>query len=381
VSFTERPGVVRQFTVAAEPNFTTPYGLAIVGSAARWGVSSGTYGAEVDAIGFAFRNPEDRARNEKDLAFYMGAFTASGQWTPSTAQASATAAFAELVATYSSVSGYWERDGKPGFSWALGQPLYCNNGLPAGTTDCIEAMSVKMLSDSRWTPISISNMSCPTTYTGRCRVFAFTTSTTESVNPLFSIAIKLASEPVLLGGVRVEPHYSKIDITINYPWASLNVTNGNQLKLLLIGAYAGKAGTFGVRAAKVDGASAILFTGSSQSAYFSWDGQARIAGVNRPVYALGISGTSIVAYQCTGCDIWSAIVLNIWKAYVTIWQNLGWSVQFVAFSWADSQTASMVWDPVMGVTTTSSNVVIDAASPLAPSIVLAAAVAVFAAMF
>jgi len=340
------PGEVRAYSATAEPNWTTPYGLALVGAGANWNAS----GAVLDVLGFAFRNPSDPAQSSPALAFYLGQFAAVAAWNPTTGITASAGAGAELAAEFSAITGYWDRDGNPGFDWVLGNNLFCNNGLPASTTDCLEILTYIDLTKQSWTPIAITNQSCPAGYQSSCRVFWFTTSTTTGT---FTITLKLASEPVNINGIPIDQFKGKLDITINFPWENYaNVSNYQQLKLALTGAYAGKAGAYAAaRSATVNGHAGYVFTGGLVSSYFSWDGTAQIGGQSSTIYATGLSGTTILNYNCATmkCDLVSAAVLIIYKAAVTVWQAFGWSVELVVFSSSAAQTATVVWDPEIGV--------------------------------
>jgi len=370
-----QPGLVRHLTVAGSPDLAAPYGLGIVGAGLNGNVANGQLNAQLDVVGMGMRNPMEAAGN-KDLAVYLGYFGASYAYNPSANFAAVTASLVELIATWQFIAPYYDRNGQPGFQWAVGDPMFCIIGLSSvPSKDCIELTGVIEFKNKTWGTIAVSNSSCPSGYTSNCRVYSFNTSTLDGV---FSLTLHLASEPVLVNNVRVEPSFGKIDISINYPWANLNVLvpSKTSLKLALYSSYAGKAGVAGALAATVDGKEGIVFAAAAKRAYFSWDGQAVVGGVNRQVYAQGISGQSILAYSCATCDVLEATIYTAYKAAIGVWAAFGWSTEFVLFSWDQTQPLTVVWDPKVGVETATTSIMYEN-SATAPAVTI---VAVFAAV-
>jgi len=331
----------------------------------------------VDLAGFGFRNPSDpNYPNDKQLAFYLGYFGATGTWNPSAGTASSTAALAEVVGAYYAMSGYHNNDGVAGFQWVPGNPLLCVNGSvplrPAGlpATDCLEYGTWYDLRNTTWTPITYSTAPCPTGYNANCTVHRFRTATTDAA---FAVTFKLASEPVLVDGARVTPQYGKIDININFPWSSFPTSAFfPNLRLAVLGAYAGKA-LAGVAAIRTTSTTtAAVFVAGKYSNYFEWDGSATVnsaAGV--AVHTQAISGTTIRNMNCValGCDLLTLVLIAYEQGLVTLWNTFNWSVEFVFFSIDQAQPASFVWDPKIGYEQTATSLAVGAPSLVIPLVI------------
>lgn len=347
-----RDGFYRQLTVTGSPS------VANISQGTATGISVAAIGADVDAdaaggsakadiAGFKFRNPADLSDSNKGLVFYFGYLGVSGQWDISAKTASLQGALAEIASSWEDIFAYYDHDGVPGFQLRLGADFF--NCATAATQkyDCVDLNGVVSLNSLSWGGIQVSNTSCPASYNNpKCAIWSFTTSSTDGI---ITFTLRLASEPVLVNGIRLEPNYGKIDVSINYPWASKSLSNANNAKVGIVAYTAGRAGSAGVNYREVDGNKAVLYQVNDKSAYFSWDSQATIAGASTSVYANYHSGASIKALNCAQCGLSTFYYAGL-KVRQGILEALGWNTQMLLFSWDKNRPDNVFWDPAIGMT-------------------------------
>jgi len=328
----------------------------------------------VDIAGFKFKNPSDLSdgANNKALAFYFGYLGVSGQWSNSSQTASVSGAVAEIVASWETLFVYYNKDGQLGFQWNMAKDIFdCT-----GTQDCIDLNGYIDIKNMTFGGIIVSQTACPTGYNANCTIYKFDTASTDGV---LRFVLRLASEPVLLNGIRIEPNYGKIDVVINFPWTSFPLLrDAANAKVGIVAYTAGRAGTASASVSNVDGNAAVTFTASDKSAYFSWNGQAALtSNANAHVYAQYVSGSTIAANTCDtgGCGLVTAIFVYSLKVRNAWLVAFGWTTEMLIFTWDETKPATVTWDPAIGVTSTQSAA---AAVFVGPVVAL---VAVFATLF
>jgi hypothetical protein len=241
--------------------------------------------------------------NNTALAFYFGYLGVSGQWSNSSQTASVNGALAEIVASWESLFVYYNRDGTNGFQWNMNSDVFdCTK-----TNDCIDVNGVIDIKSTAFGGIITTKVNCPAGYNVNCTIYRFETSSTDGV---LTFVLRLASEPVLINNVRVEPNYGKIDVEIRYPWSTrTNLTDATNAKIGIVAYTAGRAGTASASIARIDGNEAVAFTANDKSAYFSWDGNAALTSTtNARVYAHYVSGQTIAD---NNCDVFTCGVLGV----------------------------------------------------------------------
>jgi len=348
-----RDGFYRQLTVSASPSVAnilngtaTGISVAAIGATVNSnGQGSGT--AKADIAGFKFKNPSDASDNDRGLVFYFGYLGLSGTWDTTAKTASLSGALAEIASSWENIFIYYDHDNVPGFQLKLGVDFWnCNTGAAQGY-DCVDPLGVITLNNVSWGGIQVSNTTCPAEYNNPdCKIWAFSTATTDGV---FNFTLRLASEPVLVNDVRIEPNYGKIDVEINYPWASKTLTDAANAKVAIVAYTAGRAGTAGVSYEEVDGKKAVQYQVNDKSAYFSWDSQANVSGTATTVYADFHSGASIRTLDCAQCGFSLFYYIGL-KARAGILEGLGWNAEMLLFSWNEKQPAKVFWDPAIGMT-------------------------------
>jgi hypothetical protein len=343
-------GTKREYTIVASPSFAAPDAFAVRGVK----ISVSNQNVKVDAAQVGFSNPA--LSSSSNLGFYFGKFSADASISSSAGPniVPVSGALAEIGAIFTVVFVWLDNNGQPGFQAIF--PWDCNSA--AANQDCIVSAYDLALNNLTWSTISHANYSCPAAsgYTSDCQVHVFSTSGSYQGSSVITFDLKLASQPVLVDQVEVTPDYGEIDITINYPWAAMGVTQSTAHVGLAM-ASAGKAAHFTGTISQVNNKNAYVFDGSGASTYIAWNGSATVGSSQSPVYVQGISGSEITGYTCPiTCSLAARITLAAYQVAVSVWQNLGWQVQITFFSWQDNQPASVFWDPSIGTSTSLGSV-------------------------
>jgi len=306
--------------------------------------------------------------NNTALAFYFGYLGVSGSWDSSGKTASISGALAQIVASWENIFVYYNNDGVNGFQWNFDHSdiFDCVTAKQKGY-DCVDINGViDIRKDLVWGGITVTQSACPTTYNNpNCTIYAMTTSDTSNV---LTFTLRLASQPVLVNGVRIEPNYGKIDVTINYPWSSKsNITDASNARVGILAYTVGEAATGSATVQNVNGNRAVNYVANDKSAYFSWDSQATITGTASTVYADFKSGAAIAAYNCNNlaCGFWTSLFvygLQIRQASL-VFLGGDWKAEMLIFSWSDLNPATVVWDPAIGMVDSSAAFSIAPAAP------------------
>lgn len=184
---------------------------------------------------------------------------------------------------------------------------------------------------------------------------------------MITIKLTLASQKVnfqqtaTVGGSTIEigPDVAKFDIEITYPWAGRPLIDRSTSNVALLAGAAGKAGSAVVAGGVWRGKSASVWYGDGgKAAVLSWDGTATVktqsnpTGSDEPVYVQGISGESLLAYNCTqtpaGCVLEDYTVVLGWQILAGTLKLLGWTPELAILSWDVPGPTQVVHDPVYG---------------------------------
>jgi hypothetical protein len=344
-----RDGFYRQLTVAAVPDVANATSISVAAIGAQVAGSGGVGSARVDVAGFKFKNPTDLSdgENNRGLGFYFGYLGVSGTWNNDTKTQSLAGALAEIAAGWTTIFVYYDNDGVPGAQVNLTQDwLNCAAGF-AGGFDCLDNNGSIPLNNLTWGPITGSKADCPAGYGANCSIWSLTTA---SLDGIISFTMHLASEPVLINNVRVEPNYAKIDVTINYPWAALSagLIDATKANLGLVAFTAGRAGAAAAVRTKVDNKDAVVFEAADKSAYFSWEGTAVVPGSTGTVYAQGISGAQLKSNDCSKCGF-TGIYVAVLQLISGWYEAFGWKTEMIVFSWNEVKPTQVAWDPALGL--------------------------------
>jgi hypothetical protein len=355
-------GFYRQLTVAASPSLAnlangtaTAIAVAAVGAEYQSPDGGKTGTAHLDICGFKFKNPADQSDgvNNTALAFYFGYVGVSGAWDNSGKTSSLSGALAEIAASWEHIFVYYNNDGVDGFQWKLdgSDAFNCTTGKAQGF-DCVDlAGTVDIRKDLVWGGMVVTKVDCPTEYNNpNCSIWSIKTSSTDGV---LSFTLRLASQPVLVNNVRIEPNYGKIDVAINYPWATkTTLLDAPNARIGILAFTAGRAGTGKATYQNVDGKKAVNYELNDKSAYFSWDSQAKITGSASTVYADYKSGNAILKLDCGNWFAWkcgwsSVMVFDLQNK--VRWFGF-WQTEMLIFSWNELHPSALVWDPAIGMT-------------------------------
>jgi len=328
---------------------------------------------QVDAGGFKFVGGGGITQTEPQFTLAALSASADFHW-DATADGggkvvySINGAWVELVFGISSIFLYKERNAKPGFQYNLGENVWdCinNNGL-----DCYHLLSgVSLKNDLKWGHLSdlYANKSCSAalpggSYNDSCTIYQLTAVGKSKVTDAEVIRITwtTASQKIKINvGTANEntigPDSSKIDLTINYPYTEKNVLDKSNWCVGVVVYGSGKSGT-----ASVDGGvrwndhEAFAWrTASGRAAVLAWDGKAELttAGVKDPVdvFVQGISGDSIINYNCSACDFISKGIITAWQGSLNIYKAFGWTGQFVLLSWDKKGPDTVYYDPSLAM--------------------------------
>jgi len=275
-----------------------------------------------------------------------------------------------------SIFVYYNRDGVAGF-----QPDYTTAATfdcsTPGTGDCLDVSLLISLSSLNWTQISAQKFACPSGFPVNCSVYVFSTTGYQAAvstnTPVITFTLKLATHPLRVDNVLITPEYSKIDVSVWYPWANSGANANASVGLHFVGAGRVAGGILNNVTSTVIGGvqrTGLFFNASaSASAAFAWDGTANVkvgsqSAVVSGVVVHGITGDAVlglsfpfsaiascaITYKQVACQAYYNLLLD-YHLDVSTWQAFsGWKVQYLFFSWADLQPTSVEWDPVVGNT-------------------------------
>lgn len=372
------------------PSNVTGLSIAAIGAQAAGNNATATVNAKLDVGGFRFKTPADTSDSNSALSFYFGYLGLTGSWDTSTKTGAMAGALAEVVSSFSSLNVYYNNDGQAGFKWDI-------TGADASTQDIFncevaktkgyDALDLKGTIDFKsldWTAISHTKVQCNTIAAlsdapDGCEIHTLTTSgsnSTLSANSIVKIDIRIASQPVLINGVRHGPDYAKFDVTVQYPWAAVNAQlyDSANARLALIALHAGKSGAFvGAANRNADGTDSLTFTtATGQTSRFSYTNDATIDGQTGPIYTQVITGAQVSAFTCTGACFLSAtnLVQLSLKATVNWLEAFGWKSSLTVHALgSDAHPANVFWDPEVGAGPSSNT---NSAGFMAPSLMLVA---------
>jgi len=255
----------------------------------------------------------------------------------------------------------------------------CTAGVNGGfdTVDPKGYIDVKNLT---FAGMSATKSDCPSGYNANCTIYKLTTT---SADGSLTFTMRLASEPVLINNIRVEPNYAKIDVSINYPWASASgLWNQSIARVGLVAYTAGRSGTASATYSRVNNNDAVVFSVGDKSAYFSWDGTSTLSGTSATVYLDSISGATLAALDCSSfkCGIITSIYVGELQFRQLYMNGLGWKTEMLLFSWDAVQPANVFWDPAIGLMDPPTQNDSSAAA-LIPSLAIAFAAALYNNLF
>jgi hypothetical protein len=335
--------------------------------------ASKTIKGELDAGGFKFVGGGGITPTEPKFALAALQASADFHWDANANGGkivySITGAWVELVFGISSIFLYKNQDSAPGFQYILGDNIWdCTKD---NDKDCfLWGSGVSLKDDLKWGHLSdlYANRSCSDAVPGgsfnsSCTIYQLTAVGKSKVTDAEVIRITwtTASQKVLINGHVVGPDSSKIDLTINYPYTEkvLFPLSKNDYSVGVTVYASGKSGTASVEGAvRWNNNEAFAWkTASGRTAVLAWDGNAELttAGVKSgsPVYIQGISGQSIIDYDCTNCDVVSKIIIPIWQGFLSTYKAFGWTGQFVILSWAPTAPDTVYYDPSMAMASES----------------------------
>lgn len=332
-----KEGVYRRLTAFASPSFNNANRLHV--RAARLDVDRNS--AALDVAGFTIRTP--REIGASDLLYYFAVLEGDANW--SINDLSLSASLNEIAAAFVGIFSYKNVDSSPGFQMRPGNDL---KNCAAGY-DCV--YEYYPFSTLTWTSLAVTNHSCPAgaEYEGDCVVYAITTVGSRLGSDVVIFTLKVASQPVLVDSVRLDPNFAKIDVTINFPWT----TEPSDAKVGLLG-YAGGRATSGNYHAEdtVDNKRSVSWGSSGQKGYYSWEGTA-IVNNNGPsaVYVHPVYLQEILDFNPS--TIIEGIVYAPIKLSLAIWKGLNWDGAVLFYSTMDDKPTSIYWDPEIGLNTDS----------------------------
>jgi hypothetical protein len=325
------------------------------------------------------------AANDAAVGFAALSATASVDWTPTpngdgNVIYSITGAWGEIITGFSSVFVYQERNGVKGFQYNLGDKVWdCGDG---GSIDCVVTNSAIGKDELNWSPIAVTESACPTGsgYNASCRVYTLSSIGSLKTLPfgnVIQITIQFSNQKVLVKptvaetGHEIGPDYCKIDIDIWYPWAKIPAGEKATGNIAIVYYVGGRAGDGTINGGSFQGKEALVFVGTNDKAtVMAFDGQATLDGVDVDVYINGISGSTILGYDCVkeNCDIVSAIVIYAWQVACGVASAGGWTSQLVILSWDSVACDHVYYDPTAGMADTS-EVTMNAAGFVTPTII------------
>lgn len=299
--------------------------------------------------------------------------TASYNYVPSSSGGNGTvitsfaAAFAELLWSWNWIFAWVEKNDTPGFQYNLGDECWTGNTANQDFIYPGSGINPKQYPDGdlNWSTISSFTTPCGVDYPPNCYMYTLTSigSTLLGTNVL-KIVVKCTNQDIIVVDATtgeehpIGPDSCKVSFTITYPYTEKGLTlQKSQLNVGVALVLAGKAGAAGIVAATdiKTGKSAVVFgaAGSEQSAFFSWDKQAQLDGVNKDVFLNTISGGEIIKYDTTNADIISKVVIGLWQLGCGLAALQGWTTQLVLLSFPQPGCNSVYYDPTAGMAANS----------------------------
>jgi len=315
--------------------------------------------AQLDAAGFKIQalgaSQSIISDHEPVVGFSLLSANASYSFNPSNGVLSTagTVAWAEVVAGFTHIFTFKDRNGVPGFQYTLGDPVFdcsINNGY-----DCIIAGSpIDLKADLSWSTIVIGQTACPTGYNANCTIYTFTTTGTDSFgNTVMTLVQTIANQKIIItsNGHEVGPDYAKLDFTITYPWAAKNLTGTQSSASIGLALYAGGTAGSTTFVGYFQNRKALVFSGSNgKSAIFGWDPTADLDGVSTNVVMVTISGDEILNYNCP--LLCNPIIVG-WKLAAGVVKAIGWSSEIMFLSAPGAGVTTWAYDPTFGATDNS----------------------------
>lgn len=341
-------------------------GISVAAIGAQVATNGSMIAAKLDVGGFRFKTPADVSggNNDKGLSFYFGYLGVTGVWDNSVATGAVAGAMAEVVSNMDSIFVYYNNDNQVGFNWNLNAKENIFN-VAAGVSkgyDTLDVAGKISLKELDWTPISHTKVQCNSIAAladapAGCEIHSLTTSgsnTTWQADPIFTLTIRIASQPLMINGVRHGPDYAKFDVTVKYPWNAFALANNDTAHLTLLAFSAGKAGAFlGAARRNADGSDSVLFTANGQTSHYSYTNTATIDASQRPVTTQIITGAQIKAFSCVAPDpcalTLTAAAGAIISAGVTWLEAFGWKSTLTFHSLGSApRPMNVFWDPTVG---------------------------------
>jgi hypothetical protein len=308
---------------------------------------------------------------------------------------------AEVVASLSSVNVYYDHDGVPGFQWNIDEAdptkrwdIYDCSKAAANNYDCVDTnAALNVATDLQWTYIDHTKISCSAApglttgnYAAGCEIHSLTTVgslATAPTQPVLTFTIRIASQPVMINGVKHGPDFAKWELQVNFPYSNYpNILDQANARLAIVTVAAGKAGAFVGAASKSNGVEAVSWSaGAGIRAYYDYNTTATANG-GTTVYTQIVTGQQILNFLCTSASPCNGILgvsgTNILVAYLKLAVNgglvFGWRASIAIHAFGDLVApATIDWDPSVGAGDATNSALL-----AAPSAVVLAAIAMFA---
>jgi len=337
------------------------------------------------------------------LSFYWGYLGIGGIWNSAQASGTMAGALAEVIASLVSVNVYYDHDGVPGFQWDIDQTdptkrwdIYDCSKAAANGYDCVDTNAVlNVATDLEWTFIEHTKISCSAApglttgnYAAGCEIHSLTTVgslASAPTQPVLTFTIRIASQPVLINGIRHGPDFAKWDVQINFPYSNYpQILSQSTAQLAIVTAAAGKAGAFVGTASSSGGVDAVSWSaGAGVRAYYNYNATATTTNVatGNTVYTQIITGQDILNFVCTAASPCNGVLgvsgtnllVTALKTFVTAELVFGWRASIAIHAFGDlTAPATIAWDPSVGAGAGTNSALL-----AAPSALILAAVALF----
>jgi len=288
------------------------------------------------------------------------------------------AAFAEFIIAYDSIFLWQNKNGQSGFQYSLGDNVW---DCVADNLDCIQPWSgISPKKDLIWTFITVTKQSCPlgSGYSSNCTIYHLESTGFLGIDRTMKLTLVCANQKVIVkstaadAGHEIGPDYCKVTVEIWYPYVAKQMLGfKDTTNIGLSTVFGGKVGSAGITGGTFQGRSAVVFAaaGTDTSAVWAWDGAATIDSVECPITLTGISGDSIINYDCSQCDPFSKIVIGLWQFYLNIASAGGWTTELYIVSWDKTGANYVYYDPTAGMAS-NSDIQSNAAGFMAPTAIL-----------
>jgi len=359
---------------------TSPAGATFLPVSGVTGISVGALGAQatttgtgaaiqVDAAGIRFKTPADTSDATPSMSFYFGYLGLGGTWNAGTSTTAVVGAAAEVLASISDLFVYYDNDGVSGFQWDITQTdvtkRYDIFNVATGKTsgyDAVDPKGIIALPNLTWTNIVHSVVNCSVVlpagnYHPHCEIHSLFTngSLTGVAVPVIQFTIRIASQPVLINGVRHGPDLAKFDVVVNYPYSSFSLSSPSTAKLAFVNYAAGKSANFVATAVSNAGQDSFTFASTDGKAHASYQYQANVDvdGASQPVTTQVITGAEVLAFSCaltSPCFLTTTQAYHINLFATATWlQGLGWKPSLAVHSLGTgAMPTKVMWDPQVG---------------------------------